>query len=237
MTVGAIYMRFVRSAVRPQGLEPAYPVAIGVFLGLESTSVEKNGSTLLLRSGNEILNSLLALRADDGSEISSLLKSTVHVEVLGSLRKLRQPVLGLPNHYQGAKSHASLTSSAEGGSGNSVQSMVLVAIRQNSSVVFGTQVGLDSLAVGGAPSIDVFTRAVTTDKADGLNSGLIENEIDRLGRSVDNVDHTRWETSLASNLGENHSSTRVALRGLHDDSVTGDGGNWDTPERNHGGEV
>lgn len=54
---------------------------------------------------------------------------------------------------------------------------------------------------------------------------------------MDDVDNTWREASLLGELGQDHGSTRVALRGLNDASVAGDGGDRDCPQRDHGREV
>lgn len=48
-------------------------------------------------------------------------------------------------------------------------------------MVLRTQVGLDTLAVGRAASVDVFTSLVGAHEGDGLDLGLVNDEIDCLG--------------------------------------------------------
>lgn len=104
-------------------------------------------------------------------------------------------------------------------------------------MVLRAQVGLDTLAVGRATGVDVFTSLVGANEGDGLDLGLVNDEVDGLGRAVDDVDHTWREASLLGELGQDHGSTRVALRWLDNASVTGDCGNGDRPQRDHGREV
>ena len=104
-------------------------------------------------------------------------------------------------------------------------------------MVLGTQVGLDTLAVGGAAGEDVLASLVSTDEANSLDSWFVENKVDSLGGSVDDVDNTVREASLASKLSKDHGRTRIALGGLEDQAVASHGGNWDGPEGNHGREV
>ena len=104
-------------------------------------------------------------------------------------------------------------------------------------MVLCTQVGLNTLAVGGATGVDVFTSLVGADEGDGLDPGLVNDEVDCLGCAVNNVDDTWREASLLGKLGQDHGSTRVTLRGLDNASVAGDSGDRDRPERDHGREV
>jgi hypothetical protein len=115
--------------------------------------------------------------------------------------------------------------------------VVLVAVGKDSSVVLCAQVGLDTLAIGRATGVDVFTSLVGADEGDGLDLGLVNDEVDSLGRAVNDVDNTWREASLLGELGQDHGGTRVALRGLDDASVAGDCGDGDCPERDHGREV
>lgn len=104
-------------------------------------------------------------------------------------------------------------------------------------MVLRAQVGLDTLAVGRATGVDVFTSLVGANEGDGLNPGLVDNEVDRLGRAVDDVDDTWREAGLLGELGQDHGSTGVTLRWLNDAGVASDSGDGDCPERDHGREV
>ena len=104
-------------------------------------------------------------------------------------------------------------------------------------MVLCTQVGLDTLAVGRATGVDVFTSLVGANEGNGLDPGLVNDEVDSLGRAVDDVDNTWREASLLGELGQDHGGTRVTLRGLNDASVAGDSGDGNCPERDHGREV
>ena len=115
--------------------------------------------------------------------------------------------------------------------------MVLVAVWEDGSVVLGAQVGLDTLAVGGTARKDVLSGLVTTDKGDGLDLWGVKDEVDGLVGTVDDVENSVWETGIASKLGQDHGSSWITLRWLEDQAVTGDGSDWDGPERNHGWEV
>lgn len=72
-----------------------YEVAVGILLRLESSSVKDNVSAFLLGAGNQALNLLLGLGADDGTEVSTLLETSVDVQGLCALGDLVDPVLGL----------------------------------------------------------------------------------------------------------------------------------------------
>ena len=215
------------------------PVTVGVVArrGLLITAVKENGGTLLLSAGDQVLNALLGLGADDRTKIGVLLKATVHLQGLRALGNLRNPVLGLADQNESAESHASLTSGTEGSTSNRVQSLVLVAVGKDSGVVLSTKVGLDTLAIGRSARVDVLSGLVGANEADGLDAGLVDDKVDRLSRTVDDVDNTGREAGLLGKLSEDHARTGVALRGLDDNCVTSNGGDGDGPERNHSREV
>lgn len=215
------------------------PVTVGVLAGrrLLATAVKEDRGTLLLGAGDQVFDALLGLGADDRTEISVLLETTVHLESLCALGNLTNPLLGLADQDEGAESHASLTSGTESSTSNGVQSVVLVAVGEDSGVVLSTEVGLDTLAVGRAARKDVLSSLVGADEADGLDAGLIEDEVDGPGGAVNDVDDTGREAGLLGKLSEDHARTGVALRRLEDNSVAGGGGDGDRPERNHGREV
>ena len=104
-------------------------------------------------------------------------------------------------------------------------------------MVLSSEVGLHTLTVGRTTGVDVLARTVATNKANSLDGGLIEDEINGLRGAVNDVDDTRGEASLPSQLRQDHSSPWVPLRGLQDQTVTGNCGDRDTPKRNHSGEV
>lgn len=212
-------------------------VAVGVLLVLVVAAVKEDGSSLLLGSVNDAQDALLALRRDDGSKIGTLLKSTTDLELLSALGNFRQPLLGLANHDKSAQSHASLASSAKSSTDDAVDEVVLVAVGKDGGVVLGAQVGLDTLAIGRTASEDVFTGLVSTDERDGLDGGLVQDEVDSAVSSVDDVDDTLGEASLLNKLSEDDGSARVTLGRLEDQGVTSNGSNGNTPERNHSREV
>ena len=115
--------------------------------------------------------------------------------------------------------------------------MVLVAVGKDSSVVLRTQVGLNTLALSRGARVDVLSSLVATDEANRLDARFVDDEINRLSRTMYNVDDARREASLLSKLCKYHASTGVAFRGLDNDSVTGNSGDGDGPEGNHGREV
>lgn len=105
------------------------------------------------------------------------------------------------------------------------------------SMVLCAQVCLDTLSVGRSTGVDVLSSLVGTNERDGLDSWFIQDEVDGVNGSVDDVENSWWETSLLGEFGNDHGGSWISLRGLHDETVASDGGEWETPERNHGREV
>lgn len=217
----------------------ADPVTVGELgvLWLVSPSVEEDGGALLFGAGNQTLDALLAVLADDGAEIRVLLETTVEDERLGEVGELGEPLLALGDHDERAERHASLACGTEGGADDGVESVVLVAVWQHRGVVLGAQVGLDTLAVLGTAGVDVLSGLVAADEADGLDLWCVEDEVHSPVGAVDDVKNTIWEASLLCELSQDHGRAGVTLRWLQDQAVTGDSGDWDRPKRDHGGEV
>lgn len=115
--------------------------------------------------------------------------------------------------------------------------MILVAVREHGGVVFGAQVSLHAFAVCGAARVDVFACFVAADEGDGLDAGLVDDEVYGFGGPVNDVDDAWGEAGFGGELGEDHAGAGVALGGLDDDGVAGYGGDGDAPEGDHGGEV
>lgn len=117
-------------------------VALLVLLDLQAASIQNQIGTLFNTGCDQALNTLEGLGRDQRTEVSIGLKAGGNLELLSTLNKLGQPLLGLANKHDGGKSHAALTSGTKGGTGKLVQGVVLVGVGHNDSVVFGAQVGL-----------------------------------------------------------------------------------------------
>jgi hypothetical protein len=63
-------------------------------------------------------------------------------------------------------------------------------------VIFGTEVGLDSLAVRGPALVNVLAGFVAADEADGFDPGLVDDEVHCAVGAVDYVDHTVRESGF-----------------------------------------
>ena len=128
--------------------------------------------------------------------------------------------------------HAALSSSSERSSDDRVERKVLVRIRHDDAVVFmklfstrfvsktkqkrtlRSQVGLDTLSERSSGVVDVLSGLVRSNKRDGLDSGLFAEELDGRDASVQHGEDTLGQTSLLSELGNDHGRSRVALRRL-----------------------
>lgn len=191
-------------------------VAVRIFLRLEAPPVKENRGTFLLGTCDELLDPLLALRADDGTEIRTFFEATIDIEFLGPLGNLREPVLCLADHYQRTQGHAPLAGSTKCSTCDGVEGVVLVAVGQHSCVVLCSKVGLDTLAVGGATGVDVFASLVTSDETYGFDGRLVDDEIDCFGGAMDNIDDSVREPCLLGKLCENHCCTGVTFGRLED---------------------
>src|SRR5690349_16639099 len=138
-----------------------------------ASSIEQNSRALVFRAFDQVLHTLLAFRANQGSQVRIRFKTTIDGELLGPFSELREPFLGLAHHDQCAESHAPLTRGSERGASNGVQCVVLVGVWKDSGVVLGSQVGLDSLALRTAAGVDVLARTVGADERDRLDGRII----------------------------------------------------------------
>jgi hypothetical protein len=177
-----------------------YEIAVGILLWFDSTSVKKNGSALLLSALDDIFDSLLGLWTNDGSDVSAFLETSIYAQLLRTLSDLWNPILCLANHDQSAQCHATLAGGTKSGTDDSIESMVLVAVWKNSSVVLGTQVGLDTLSICRTTSVNVFSSLVAANKGDSLDAWFVNDEVYSWSSAVNNVDNARWEAGLFSEL-------------------------------------
>jgi hypothetical protein len=102
--------------------------------------------------------------------------------------------------------------------------VVLVGVGHENRVVLGTQVCLNSFSLSSTASVDVLADCVTANEAEGLDARLVNQEVNRLLASVNNVDNTLGKTSLLGKLGNNHGSTGISFRGFQHECVSGDCG-------------
>jgi hypothetical protein len=104
-------------------------------------------------------------------------------------------------------------------------------------VVLGTHVRLDSFAVLSTFFVDVLTSLVRTDEGNGLDGGVIEDIVNSVVATVNEVDNTSRKVNLLNEAGQNVGGTSNLLRWLHHVSVTAGNADREHPERNHNGEV
>jgi hypothetical protein len=104
-------------------------------------------------------------------------------------------------------------------------------------VIFGSQIGLHSLSVFSASSVDVLAGLVSSDEGDCFNVLVVEDSIDSLLRSVNQVDDSGRQASFFEELDQEVAGACDLLRGLHDVGVAAGGSHGVHPERNHDWEV
>ena len=78
---------------------------------------------------------------------------------------------------------------------------------------------------------------VTTHKANSPHSRRITNKVDRVRSTVNDVDDSLGDSSLGSQLGNDHRCAWVPLRRLQEEGVSSHDSHRDGPKGNHGGEV
>lgn len=88
------------------------------------------------------------------------------------------------------------------------------------TVVLGAHVRLHSLAVLGAPLVDVLARSVGADERDRANVRIIADEIDALVCAVYDVHDALREVDLVEKLHQNHRCARYSLGRLQNEGVS-----------------
>lgn len=182
-------------------------VSVGVALNGDATAIKEDLASLLLDRADEAVDLLLGLGRDNRSEVGTLLEATVDLEVLGTLNELGDPLAGLADKDGNGESHAALASSTKGSTGNGVEGEVLVGIGHDDTVVLGTKVGLDALALDNGTVVNVLSGVVTTNERDGLDVGSVTDTVDSVGTTVDDVEDSRGHTGLGAELGNDHGSS------------------------------
>eukprot|EP01084_Bolivina_argentea_P175387 303733_1 len=126
----------------------AEPVALGVALDGLVGAVQDQGGTLGLGTLDDGTGTLLGGLGDHGTEVLVVLAGAA-LQLLGTLLELGDPVGGLSDEDGLAQGHAALAAGTHGGANEAVQGVLLISIGHDDTVVLGTHVGLDTLAVGG----------------------------------------------------------------------------------------
>ena len=79
----------------------------------------------------------------------------------------------------------------------------------------------------------MFSRAVTSDKTNCFDTGVIANSIHCWNRPVHDIDDTWREPSSLTKFGNDHRCSRVTFRGFQDKSIPSYSGHRDRPEWDH----
>lgn len=118
-----------------------------------------------------------------------------------------------------------------------VEELVFVVVWEDSSVVFGFEVGLDMFVVGGVVWEDVFVCFVVVDEVDSFDGGFVEDEVDCVVGVVDNVYYVFGEVCFFGEFGEDYGCVGVVFWGFEDECVVCDGCYGDILKWNYSWEV
>merc|ERR1719336_112334 len=94
---------------------------------------------------------------------------------LGLLDQVRDPLLRLPDKENDRQGHATLPARAERGAAKRIEGGLLIRIRENSAVVFGPHVGLDTFTVPRSPFVNVLPCLIRTDKGYAPDYWIVAN--------------------------------------------------------------
>lgn len=212
-------------------------VTLGVLGVDEASSIKRDLGTLLFGLVDVVNDSFFQSSVNERAEVDSFISTDADLEFLDSFSQIGDPVLGFTDEDGGGQSHASLSGGTESSTSQSVQSFFLIGIGEDDTVVLGTHVGLDSLAVLATVFVDVFTCLVRTDEGDGSNAGVLDDVVDGIVTTVDQVDDTLRELDVLEELGQKSGGTSNLFGGLQDVGVTAGDTDGEHPKGNHDGEV
>jgi hypothetical protein len=133
--------------------------------------------------------------------------------------------------------HAAFPGGPVAGGDRGVGGGVEVGVGHDDHVVLRPAERLDTLPVGRGGGVDVPGDRGGTDEADGLDAGFVEDPVDGLPVTVDDVEHPVGQAGLAEGFGKPQGGRGDLFAGLEDDGVAGGDGGGDHPQRDHGGEV
>jgi hypothetical protein len=91
-------------------------------------------------------------------------------------------------------------------------------------MVLCAKVCLYPFSLFGPTSIDILARFITTNKTDGLDPGLINDEVYSFMSTVDDVQNSVRQTSFFCKLGKNHGSTGAISCQDFDNHIDGNQG-------------
>ena len=83
----------------------------------------------------------------------------------------------------------------------------------------------------------MFSRAVTSDKADSFDTGMIADSIHRWDRPMHDIEDTWREPRSLTKFSNDHRCSRVTFRGFQDECVPSYGSQRDRPEWDHPNDV
>lgn len=212
-------------------------VTLGVLGVDEASSIKRNLGTFLFGLVNVVNDSFFQSRINERAEIDSFISTNADLELLNSFGQIGDPVLGFTDEDGGGQSHASLSSGTESSTSQSVQSFFLIGIGEDDTVVLGTHVGLNSLAVLATLFVDVFSCLVGADEGDGSDGGVLNDVVDGIVTTVNQVDDTLGELNILEELGQKRGGTSDLFGGLQDIGVTAGDTDGEHPKGNHDGEV
>ena len=216
------------------GADPVSSLVSGGDVGL--AAVQNELSSLVDTSLDEVEDALVRLLGDKRTDAGLGVVVGTDSEGGGLLDQIINPLIGLADHNDDGEGHAALSSGSESSSDEGVESTLARSIRHDATVVLGSHVGLDALAVGRGAVVDVLTNHVSSDEGEGTDVGVVAKEVNSSLSSVDDVEQTRLENVL-SQLGHDGSRSRIQLGRLQDEGVTSSDGKGEGPEGQHGGEV
>ena len=171
--------------------------------------------------------------------ISARFVARRHLQRLSRVVMRRHQRVGhrVTNGHRHRDRYAAFAGGAVGRADERVGRLVEVGVRQDHHVVLRAAEGLDALAGGRAPRIDVLGDRRRPDEADGLDPRVADERVDGLLIAVDNVEHAVRQTGLLEELRQFDTRRRVLLTGLQHEGVPARKRDREHPHRHHRREI
>ena len=150
---------------------------------------------------------------------------------------IHQPVAGAADRDGDRDRHAALAGRAVGGAHQRIGRLVEVGVGHHHHVVFGAAQGLHAFPTLGGGSVDVMGDWCRADKADRGDIRVMQQGVDRLLVTVDDVEDARRQTGFGQQFGDAEAGGGVALRRLQHKGVAAGERHREHPHRHHRREV
>jgi hypothetical protein len=201
-------------------------VALVEAIDLDVAAVEHDFGAFINSRLHQVKDAFLRLRRDDWADIDAWFVSGSDLQLRCTLNQIWNPFASLAHKDCGRERHATLTGCAKSGTRQLVQRGILVGIGHDYAMILRAHVALHALAIAAATLVDVLASLVGAHERNRADVWVVADEIDRVVRTMNDVNYTRWATRLIEHLAEQQRRAWIALARLDDARVAARNCNW-----------